>query len=493
MSADSELVIGVDLGTSAAKVLASDRAGKIVASASQSYALRTPEPGAVELDAYEVEHAALAALRSVLANAGGRGHVRAVGFSCAMHGFVPVDAAGEPIGAFITWMDRRSAPVAERWRADGTASTLYERTGTPIHPMLPSCKLRWFAEHDPAYVRRAAKFVSLKELVVHRWTGEWLVDYGMASGTGLFDVRTRAWDRAALEAAGIASAKLSTLASTFERRPLQSGMARTLGLPDDVAIVLASSDGALANLGVGAIEAGEFALTIGTSGALRVVTHEPQLDGEGRTFCYAYDDTRYIVGGATSSAGAVLEKFASLFFGDAPHAQRMQRALAEAASAPPGGEGITVLPFLSGERAPYWRSDLRGAIVGLDLGNSRAGIVRAVFESVAYALRSVYAVLRERIAAPSRLRLSGGLAYDPFIRQLFADIFGIATTLTDHEEASAFGAAMMAAIAIGMLPDDAAAAALLRPQFQHNPNARLSAAYDAAFERYSVAANELIG
>ena len=410
-----------------------------------------------------------------------------------MHGFLPVDAAGEPIGAFITWMDRRSASVAERWRADGTAKTLYERTGAPVHPMLPSCKLRWFGDHDRAYVERAAKFVSLKELVVHRWTGEWLVDYGMASGTGLFDFRARTWDQAALEAAGVAPAKLSELASTSAQRPLQSGMARTLGLPDDVAIVLASSDGALANLGVGAIEAGEFALTIGTSGALRVVVDEPQLDAAGRTFCYAYDDRRYIAGGATSSAGAVLEKFASLFFADVPQSQRMQRAFAEAAAAPAGGGGVTVLPFLSGERAPYWRSDLRGAIVGLELGNSRADVLRAIFESVAYALRSVYVVLHERIAPPSRLRLSGGLAYEPFMRQLFADVFGIATTLTDHEEASAFGAAMMAAIAIGLLPDDTAAAALLRPQFQHNPNARLGADYDAAFERYGAAAHEMIG
>jgi gluconokinase len=493
VSADSELAIGIDLGTSAAKVLASDRAGAIVASASRSYALRTPEPDSVELDPYEVEHAALAALRSVLDAARGRGRVRAVGFSCAMHGFVPVDAAGEPIGAFITWMDRRSAAIAERWRADGTARVLYERTGAPIHPMLPSCKLRWFAEHDPDYLERAAKFVSLKELVVHRWTGEWLVDYGMASGTGLFDLRARVWDATALEAAGIGAGKLSVLASTFAQRPLRSGMARTLGLPEDVAIVLASSDGALANLGVGAIEAGEFALTIGTSGALRVVVDEPQLDATGRTFCYAYDDKRYIVGGATSSAGAVLEKFASFFFGDVAAAERMQRALGEAAEASPGGGGVTVLPFLSGERAPYWRSDLRGAVLGLELGNTRAELVRAIFESVAYALRSVYVVLRERLAAPSRLRLSGGLAYDAFMRQLFADVFGVATTLTDHEEASAFGAAMMAAIAIGLLPDDAAAAALLRPQFQHNANARAAAAYDEAFERYGAAAARMPG
>jgi gluconokinase len=479
-----ELVIGIDLGTSATKVLAYTPAGEIVASASQSYALRTPEPDAVELDADEVERAALAALRAVVHAARPHGTVRAVGFSCAMHSFLPVDERGEPIGALITWMDRRSASVAERWHADGTAQRLYERTGAPIHPMLPSCKLRWFAEHDPAYVARAAKFVSLKELMVHRWTGDWLVDYGMASGTGLFDLRARVWDAAALAAAEVSPAKLSTPASTRTMLQLRSGMAAALGLPEDAVVVLASSDGALANLGVGAIGAGEFALTIGTSGALRVVVDEPQLDAAARTFCYAYDDERYVAGGATSSAGAVLEKFASLFFGDAPAAERFSRALAEAVQCLPGANGITILPFLAGERAPYWRSDLRGAMVGLELDTTRAAILRAAFESVAYALRSVYAVLLEKLPAPTRLRLSGGLAREPFVRQLFADVLAVATTLAGQEEASAFGAAMTAAMALGFVPDDAAVAALLKPHHEHTPSARSSDAYDAAFARY---------
>ena len=488
-----ELVVGVDLGTSAAKVIASTLDGAIVASASQSYGLKTPEPEAVELDAQEVEHAALTALRSVLQAVRGRGTVRAVGFSAAMHGFVPVDESAEPIGAFVTWMDRRSAPIAQRWHADGTARTLYERTGAPVHPMLPSCKLRWFGERDPAYIERADKFVSLKELMVHRWTGEWLVDYGMASGTGLFDLRTRTWDPAALDAAGIALTKLSTLASTRATRRLQHATTHALGLPEDTVVVLASSDGALANLGVGAIEAGEFALTIGTSGALRVVVDQPQLDARGRTFCYAYDDRRYIAGGATSSAGAVLERIAALLLGEVAPRERMQAALAEAAQASAGARGVTLLPFLSGERAPYWRADLRGAIVGLDLANTRGDVLRAAFEGVAFALRSVYVVLHEGIPEPNRLRLSGGLAYDPFVRQLFADVFGIPTTLTDHEEASAFGAAMTAAVAIGLVADDEAVAALLRPQYEHVPNIEKSAAYADAFARYGEAAHKLLG
>lgn len=401
MTGAPEVVVGIDLGTSSTKVLATTADGDVVASASRRYSLDTPRPDCVELDARDVECAAKEALHEVLREVASRsGRVRAVGFSCAMHGIVPIDARGEAIGPLVTWMDRRSAEIAERWRRDGTAQTLYRRTGAPVHPMLPSCKLRWFAEHDPSYVQRAAKFVSLKELIVQRWTGEWLVDYGLASGTGLFDVRRRVWDSAALAAAGIDAAKLSTLCSTTETRALVPRIARELGLPFDAVVVLGSSDGALANLGVGATGPGDVALTLGTSGALRIVVDEPHFDDLARTFCYAYDDRRFIVGGATSSAGAVL---------------------------------------------------------------------------------------RERLAAPRSLRLSGALARDPFVRQLIADVFGCESVLGNHDEASAFGAAMLAAIAIGLVADDRSVAALLHPVHQHRPSPGAFDRYGLLYERYAAA------
>jgi gluconokinase len=352
--------------------------------------------------------------------------------------------------------------------------------------MLPSCKLRWLSEHDPATFKNAARFVSMKELLINRWTGEWLIDYGMASGTGMFDVRKRSWSKTALELARIDAARLSQLSPTSTTlRNVRRSVANTLGLTENPGIVLASSDGALANLGVGAVAAGELALTLGTSGAIRTVVDAPVLDERGRTFCYAFDDKRFIAGGPTSSAGAVLNRLHELFMPDVPVAERFMKAVALAETSPPGANGVTVLPFLSGERAPYWLAELRGGILGLDLANTQADILRAAFESVVFALYSVFVVLRERIPAPRRIRLSGGLTHAAFVRQLVADIFNCEAVLADQEEASAFGAAAMAGIATGALADADAVAALLAPVHVHQPDATNVTAYAKIFERYT--------
>ncbi len=480
------LLLGVDLGTSAVKVLACTPGGRIVTESSSFYPLETPRPGWVEQDADAVYAATLKTVHEVLADIHLRGNdVAAIGFSSAMHGILPVDANGEPIGPLLTWMDRRSAEVAERWRADGTADLLYARTGAPVHPMLPSCKLRWLSENDPAAFARAARFVSMKELLVFRWTGEWLIDHGMASGTGLFDIRAREWSDRALELARVDSSKLSRPAPpSTTLRSLRPTVAKALGLTEEPSIVLASSDGALANLGVGAVAPGELALTLGTSGAIRTVVDRTLFDEHGRTFCYAFDDTRYIVGGPTSSAGAALNKLHELFMSEVPETERFARAVALAETSPPGANGVTVLPFLGGERAPYWLAELRGGILGLDLSHERSDIFRAGFESVVFALGTVLEIMRERVPKPTRIRLSGGLTHAPLVRQIVADVFAAQAVLADQDEASAFGAAAMAGIATGALAGPEAVAALLHPRFVHDPQPALVEKYREIFARY---------
>jgi len=483
--ASRPVLVGVDIGTSAVKVLACTLEGRSVASASASYRLSTPRPGFVEQDAEEVYRATVHALQSALAEVHLRGdEALAVGFSSAMHALLAVDERGEPLAPLITWMDRRSAPVAERWCADGTADTLYARTGAPVHPMLPSCKLRWLHENDLGLCRRTRRFIGMKELLVFRLTGKWLIDWGIASASGLFDAAHRQWDPYALDQAAADPAKLSEpVATSRVERDLRSPAAQTLGLHES-ALVLASSDGALANLGVGAVEAGELALTLGTSGAIRVVVDSPALDPHGRTFCYAFDDTRYIAGGPTSSAGAVLNKIFELVLGETATTERFNKALELADSGVEGANGLVLLPFLSGERAPYWLSELRGAFVGLDLAHTRADIFRAAFESVVFALASVLEVLRERVGQPQRVRLSGGLTHAPLVRRLVADVFGCEAVLSDQEEASAFGAAMMAGVAIGAIPDIRAVANLLHPVEVQQPDPRRVEQYREIFARY---------
>ncbi|HTW84674.1 MAG TPA: gluconokinase [Candidatus Sulfotelmatobacter sp.] len=486
MRASPPAVVGIDLGTSAVKVLAVTAEGKEVASGSEFYGLEAPQPDFVEQDADTVYRATMRVLARVLADVRMRGNeVAAIGFSSAMHGVLCVDEGGEPISRAITWLDRRAHAIADAWRADGTAAALYARTGAPMHPMLPIAKLRWLAEHDPQLVARTRRFVGLKELVVFRWTGEWLVDHGIASATGMFDARARGWDPPALALAHVDADHLSTPAPpSTALRAFRPTVARELGLGGDAAVVLASADGPLANIGVGAYGAGNVALTLGTSGAVRVLADQPLLDAQGRTFCYCADDTRYVVGGPTSAAGASLDWIFALLLAEVAKDERFAHAVELAEQIAPGAGGVTVLPFFGGERAPYWNSELRGSFEGLDLSHDRRAILRAGFEGVVYGVYSVYQVLRELVGAAQRLLLSGGLTKAPLVRHLLADVFGVAAVQPHQQEASAFGAALLAAQAVALIGDAGATARAVGYDEPTAPNADLAATYADAFDRY---------
>jgi gluconokinase len=480
------VVIGLDLGTSKVKALAFTLDGREVGSASEEYPLRTPAPGLVEQDADAVYAAAMRALATVLGAESLRGaDVRAIGLSSAMHGVVAVGRDGDPLGPLITWMDGRAADIADQWRADGTAQALYTRTGAPMHPMLPVCKLRWLSDHDPALFRRAALFVSMKELLVYRWVGEWLVDHGIASATGMFDVFTKQWNPRALDAARVTPERLARPVSPLTTRVgLRTPVAAALHLRKDVPVVLCSSDGALANLGVGALAPTDLAMTFGTSGAVRSTVREPMIDDRGRTFCYALDDERYIVGGPTSSAGASMQWVIELLYPEVPHEKRFEHALASMDRESGEGAGPLCLPFFAGERAPYWDARLRGAFVGLDLSHRREALVRAAAEGIVFVLYAVERVLEERIGRHTRMLLSGGLVTSPVIRRLVADVFGIESWLTDKPEASGFGAAMMAATAVGGIARLDDIAALVAPVEKITPHEALRVRYREKYERY---------
>jgi gluconokinase len=485
--AAAPIFVGIDLGTSAVKVLAVTTAGLEVTSASAFYGLLTPQPDFVEQDADTIYRATMQVLERVLADVRLRGsQVAAIGFSSAMHGVLAVDDNGEPISHVITWLDRRSAAIADGWRADGTALDLYRRTGVPTHPMLPLAKLRWLRDNDADLFKRAHRFVGLKELFIFRWTGEWLVDWGLAAATGMFSIHAPQWDERALDLAGIEPVRLSRPAApSTVLRTFRASIARELHLAANTAVVLASSDGALANIGIGASLAGDLALTLGTSGAVRVLVDTPALDDAGRTFCYYADDTHYIVGGSTSSAGASLDWIFALLLAEVPKEERFARAAELASGVAAGAEGLVVLPFLSGERAPYWRSSLRGAFDGLDLSHDRATIIRAGFEGVVFGMHAVYEVVKATAGDAQRLLLTGGLTKAPLVRALLADVFDLPAVQPHQQEASAFGAALLAAQGVGAIADAIESARSFGYDEPTQPQPALHAAYAEAYARYT--------
>ncbi len=466
-------VVGIDLGTSAVKVLAVTTAGRQIALGSAYYGLETPQPGFVEQDPEAVYAATMRVLADVVAQVRREGSaVAAIGLSSAMHGVVCVDERGTPLGRAITWMDRRSDDIVAAWRRDGTAEALYRETGAPLHPMLPIAKLAWLRAHEPDMFARAVRFVGLKELFVYRWTGQWLVDWGIAGATGMFALATRDWSARALALAGIDATRLATPVPPSTALPAL-----------DSTLVLASSDGALANIGSGAAH-GDVAVTLGTSGAVRTLRPEPVLDPQGRTFCYPADDRNFIVGGPTSSAGAALDWTFALLLAELPKEQRFLRAAALAGEIPPGADGATVLPFLAGERAPYWNAALRASFGGLDLAHDRRTILRAAFEGVVFGVFAVYDALRERTGDATRLLLSGGLTKAELVRTMIADVFGVPALEPRQPDASALGAALLAAQARGLIADAAEAARSFGYDAPTAPNPANTAAYREAYNRY---------
>jgi gluconokinase len=347
MNGSDDVVLGVDIGTTATKVVAYDASGAARASASTDYPLRQPQPGAAVQDPDEVGAAVRGGVRAVVRRLDGV-RVAGLSFSAAMHSLLALDGGGSPLTPLLTWADTRAAAQADRLHEQGRALDLHKRTGTPVHPMSPLVKLMWLRESDPELHRRAARWVGIKEYVLGQWCGSNVVDHSVASATGMLALDTLDWDAEALDLAGVPRDRLpEPVPVTTVVRTLTSEAAADLGLPAGTPVVVGASDGPLANLGIGAVNPGQTACSIGTSAALRVMVEKPAVDENGGVFCYAFVPGRYIVGGALNNGGVVLGWLGDALAPDL--GEDSAGALAElAATAPPGSNGLLMLPYLLG-------------------------------------------------------------------------------------------------------------------------------------------------
>ncbi|SDS16229.1 gluconokinase [Actinoplanes derwentensis] len=468
-----DVVIGIDTGTTSTKGIAAGPAGEIRALTSVHYPLAVPGPGRAELDPVRITDAARKVLADVTATCRENGdRVIAVSLSSFLHALLPMDAAGQPLGPVVTWADNRSAGECERIVADGDARQLQARTGTPVHPMSPLTKLAWWAQEDPAALRDTPRWGGVKELVVAALTGgPFLVDLSVASGTGLYDIHSRRWDQDALTIAGVRPEQLAEVVPTTQALTLSPQVAAAAGLPPETPLIIGAADGPLANLGVGAVSPGVGAVSLGTSGALRTVVGAPTSDNAGRLFCYALTEDRWVIGGAVNNAGSVVRwagqaldpgtAGSSRGSGGEDDDDRDARLLDEAAGIVAGSEGLLCLPYLLGERAPWWRPGMRGAYLGLRREHGRPHLVRAAVEGVCQQL----ALVRDSFDAEgnplTEIRATGGAAASRLWITVLASALDLPVTVADVPEGTALGACLLARHALGELPDLDQAAALV--------------------------------
>lgn len=485
-------VIGVDMGTTSTKACVFSTTGALKSYCKQDYPLLTPKPGWAEQEPALIFEAFIRAVRQAVEKAGVPSRqLAALSLSAVLHSLIAVDGAGGLLTNSITWADSRSARQAARLKDSALGPGLYQRTGVPVHAMSPLSKLAWLREEAGTSFARAARFISIKEYVVQKLFGEYIVDYSLASATGLFDLARRTWDDEALAFAGIRRDQLSDLAPvTLILRGMEPVYAEAMGLSVHVPVVLGAGDGMLANLGAGAIGPGNCCATIGTSSGLRVFTPAPVTDAAGRTYCYMFTEDHWLVGCPSSTGGASLRWFHDTFGpgGDAPPGAAgpdpVTPMIEAALDLPVGAEGLLMLPFLAGERAPGRNPDARGVFFGLGLHHRREHFVRAILEGIFLSFYSMYPTLQSLVGVLPETRVTGGFASAPQLRQMMADVFGFDLLFPDAPEASSFGAALLAMHALGVLPDLIDARKLVRIVDHRRPDPARHQRYQQLYQLF---------
>ena len=306
-------------------------------------------------------------------------------------------------------------------------------------------------EKKPEIFAETQKFISIKEYIWYHFFEKFQVDYSIASGTGLFDIRSLNWCEDALAVAGLSADRLSDPVSpTHIGKGITKAYERKLGLTKEIPFIIGANDGCLANLGSGAIKSGDLAVTIGTSGAVRMVSEHPSHDEKERIFNYVLTDHMYVTGGAINNGGVAIKWYVENFMGkNAEGSRDFSAVVAETDSIVPGSEGLIFLPYLLGERAPVWDADAKGVFFGIYAGHTSLHFLRSVIEGISFSLYQIAQLLEEIVAPIERIYASGGFIQSVSWLQIMADIFNKDVYVTYNADASAIGAAILGFYALG--------------------------------------------
>lgn len=430
-------ILGVDIGTGSTKAVAVNLDNEVIAVSQQYYPTDSPFPGYSEQNPEKIWDAFNACLDEVYARMGAP---LAIGLSSAMHSLIAVDEECIPLMPMMTWADARSADIVARIGNTELGELLYNETGTPVHAMSPLFKIIWLRENKPEIFKDTYKFISIKEYIWYRLFAEFKTDHSIASASGLLNITKLNWHQQAMELAQIGEQQLSDLVGTDYTRKGR-----------DTSFVIGASDGCLANLGSFATAPGIAAITIGTSGAVRIASETPILNFKAMTFNYILNKDIYICGGPINNGGNMLQWLLKQVFGwkdlnDSNYEELFDTLV----DLKPGSDGLLFLPYLSGERAPIWDPESSGSFFGLKKHHNQTHLAHAVLEGVCYALNHVLTGLEIQTGEITQINVSGGFVQSELWMQLLSDITGKRIVRIQQEDASAIGAIQLAALSVGI-------------------------------------------
>ncbi|CAC9973190.1 carbohydrate kinase [Flavobacterium sp. WLB] len=459
------LYIGIDIGTTATKAVCFDKRGNVLRQIAKSYSMYHPKPEW----SVQKPHEILQTVKECIDEITNGIQPQFISFSSAMQSVIAIDENGKPLTDAILWADNRAAGIAEKLKNSDQGKHFYQKTGIPIHPFSPLTKIAWFKEFDAELFSKTYKFISIKEYVWHHLTNEYYTDTSMASGTGLLNIHTLDWDEEVLDFLNIKPDQLSKVCEVTHQ---------CKGISDDFLYIMGGGDGALANLGTGAMNKNCIALTIGTSGAVRLPIDKPYLDGQMRTQCYHLMDNQYLTLGAVNNGAIVLQWLKETLLNTT---QSLEVLIEEAAKIPAGSDGLLFVPYLLGERAPIWDASAQGTLLGMQITHTQAHLVRATLEGILFGLFQITEIL---IPDPehrkeTKVMASGGFGKSELWLQMVADIFQMQVETSQTIEGSSWGAVLIGLKSLGEeITNDN------KTGQTYFPNTKHKNVYEAAFNKF---------
>ena len=442
--------LGIDVGTGGSRAVLIDHHGQIIAAKTVEHeAFASPQTGWAEQDPRDWWRASAIAIRGIVEDDKVNvDEIAGVGLSGQMHGSVLLDERDEVLRPALIWCDQRTELQCQRLTNEIGASRLIELTCNPALTGFTLPKLLWVRDNEPEVWSRVRSVLLPKDYVRFRLTGEKATDVADASGTLLLDVSQRRWSTEMMAAAAIDEKILPRVYESQEITGVLSDTAAAeVGLRSGIPVVAGAGDQAAGAVGVGIVQPGSVSATIGTSGVVFAATNQPALDPKGRvhTFCHAIP-ARWHVMGVTQGAGLSLRWFKDQFGVIDGDGDPYDYLIREAAAVPPGANGLLWAPYLMGERTPHLDPNARAALVGITASHTRAHVVRAILEGVAFSLRDSFEILKEMGVPAQNVRLAGGGARSALWRQIQADIYGQPVEIVEAEEGAAYGVALLAGV-----------------------------------------------
>ena len=473
------LYIGIDLGTSAVKLLLMDADGKIKKIASRTYDLSFPHPGWSEQNPADWYEQSIDGLKELLAECD-KSRVAGISFGGQMHGLVTLDERDEVIRPAILWNDGRTAEETDYLNQVIGKETLSGYTANIAFAGFTAPKILWMQKHEPDLWKRVKKIMLPKDYLAYRLSGTFCTDYSDASGMLLLDVEHRAWSEQMLEICHVEREQLPKLYESYEVvGTLKPEIAEELGLSPEVKIIAGAGDNAAAAVGTGTVGEGRCNLSLGTSGTLFISSEKFGVDAHNALHSFDHADGGYHLMGCMLSAASCNKWWMDEILKTTEYAREQEKIKNL------GENRVFFLPYLMGERSPHNDPSARAAFIGMSMDTDRADMLQAVFEGVAYGLRDSLEVAKSLGVAPKSTTICGGGAKSVLWRKIVANVMNMQVDTVEVEEGPAYGGAILAAVANGCFENvEAAAAAIVRKKDTTMPSPQLVEKYEKGYAKF---------